>query len=462
MDFSIIHAANESPEQVALIIDGQPIRYATIASDVARAANWLDHAIIDRSRVGFSATLQYDVLVMIYAALELGITLVPLHPAWTAAERRQRLAIAGVFELLDVSRSGWSTYPDQRPERAIPHSATALVIFTSGSTGLAKGVELSRGACRQACEASAANLGWMPEDRWLLNLSVAHIGGMAIVLRCLAARRTLVIQTARCFDAAQTMRSIERDGVTLLSLVPTQLDRLLTHRPQWNPPPTVRAILIGGAPLIDAQFREARARGWPILLTYGMTETGSQVATQRFGCPADTTHGVGPPLPGFELRIVGGQIEIRGAALFTRYCGEATARSPEDWFRTGDLGTVDPNGFLHVYGRADELIISGGEKVAPAEVETVLLRDSRIRQAVVFGLADATWGEAVVAVIVPATDVQLSDRAVKQICSEQLAPYKHPRQILLLPELPVTANGKVDRAKLKSIVRARAGQTVRW
>jgi acyl-CoA synthetase (AMP-forming)/AMP-acid ligase II len=246
------------------------------------------------------------------------------------------------------------------------------------------------------------------------------------------------------FDAAALVRSVERDRVTLLSLVPTLLSRLLDEQPGWRPPAHLRAILLGGDGAPPALLRRAADRGLPVLTTYGLTETCGQVATQRPGTPP----GPGaPPLPGVAVRVVHGRIEVRGPALMTAYFPRAAHDSPfveDGWLRTGDLGRIDGEGALHVWGRWDDRIVTGGETVHPGEVERALEDHPAVREACVVGLADARWGQTVAAALVAEGEPSLGE--IEAFAARQLAPFRRPRRWCFVEALPRTPAGKLDRA----------------
>lgn len=309
----------------------------------------------------------------------------------------------------------------------------AAVLFTSGSTGRHKGVLLDRAALEASAAASAAVLGWRADDRWLLCLSLATIGGLSIVTRSRRAGRSPIL--AACgdhFDPDSLIAQIERDRITLVSLVPTMLARLLDHG--WRPPDHLRAVLLGGASAPAALL--ARARHIPLRLTYGMTETASHVAID------------GRALPGIELAIRGGRIAVRGPVLFRGYLPphhHLPARDPDGWFVTADRGVLAADGVLTVEGRADGAIVSGGANVDPAAVEAALTALPGIDAACAFGVPDPEWGERVAAAVVlrgplPA-DLAAALRA-------RLAPHELPRRIAVVSDIPLGPGGKVDRAEM--------------
>ncbi len=324
-----------------------------------------------------------------------------------------------------------------------PPAGTALVLFTSGTTGPPKGVVLSRRAVEEAAEASAALLGWRPDDRWGLLLTPARAGGAAVLLRCLLAGRPAVPGPLP-FDPARIARWLVEERITLLSLVPAQLALLLRGLPRWRPPRHLRAILLGGAATAPALLREAATRDVPVLPTWGMTETLGQVATVPPGTPPDPAHGAGPPLPGRRVRVREGRLEVAGIGLMDGYWppgrhGEPW--TPDGWLTTADLGRIDPRGFVHVLGRADDVIVTGGEKVHPSEVEERLLAVPGVVEALVFGVPDDTWGALVAAAVVPGEGFN-RDRLRDAL--RDLPPSRRPRRLAVVRELPLRA-GKPDR-----------------
>jgi O-succinylbenzoic acid--CoA ligase len=279
-------------------------------------------------------------------------------------------------------------------------------------------------------------------------MPIARVGGLSILTRCLIARRTVAL--APGFDAGQMPAFVDRHRVTLASLVPTMLARVLDEHPRWSPPAHLRAVLVGGAAAPARLLERAAQRRVPIVVTYGCTESCSQVVAtpyaERF---APARCGAGRPLAGAEVRVVAGHIELRGPMRMAGYAGEPPL-DPQAWFDTGDLGDFDADGFVHVKARAGDLIISGGENVYPAEVEQVLESFPGVAAAGVFGIADDTWGQVVAAALVtPAAPVDERELAV--FLRDRLSPHKRPRRICSLPALPHTAAGKLDRTALPAL-----------
>jgi len=313
------------------------------------------------------------------------------------------------------------------------------VLFTSGTTGAPKAVVLTRLNHEASAIASAWNLGVAPDDRWLCVLPLHHIGGLAILLRSAMYGTTAVLHER--FDAERVVAAIEAGEVSLVSLVPTMLRRM--REAGLSGPGGVRAILLGGGPVPRDLLEWAAAIGLPVLQTYGMTETASQIATLRAG-EAVAHHGsAGRPLPGVELAVDGaGEILVRGPMV------SAGALSADGWLHTGDRGHLDEDGFLHVEGRIDDVIVTGGENVAAVEVEQALLSHPAVADAAVAGRPDPDWGRAVTAWVVLATHVADSELAAH--CRARLAGFKVPKEFIRVDELPRNAAGKLQRAKLSA------------
>jgi O-succinylbenzoic acid--CoA ligase len=313
------------------------------------------------------------------------------------------------------------------------------VLFTSGTTGSPKPVVLTRTNHEASAIASAWNLGVAPDDRWLCVLPLHHVGGLAILWRSVIYGTTVVLHER--FDPAAVVAAFERGEVTIASLVPTMLRRL--RDAGLSGPGGVRAILLGGGPVPRDLLEWSAAIGLPVLQTYGMTETASQIATLRAE-EAVAHHGsAGRPLLGVELAVGDrGEILVRGPMV------AAGAVAADGWLHTGDRGHVDEDGFLHVEGRLDDVIVTGGENVSAVEVEEALLAHPAVADAAVAGKGDAEWGQAVVAWVVLATHVP--DAELRDHCRGRLSSFKVPKAFVRVDELPRNAAGKVVRARLSA------------
>lgn len=424
---SIEAAAEEAPERVFVIDErGRAHTFREVAELVrARTAS-----ASPRVLVGVPVL---ETLVSMLDAFERRQPLVPLHPRWTEAERARALAQATSSSRLDAS-----------------HLA---VLFTSGTSGTPKGALLSRRAFVAAASASAARLGWQEHDRWLLAMPLAHVGGLSVLVRCLVARRAVVLAPPGSFDPAGFVDVVTRGRVTLVSLVPTQLAQLV--RAEAPCPSSIRAVLLGGAACPSSVLERAVALGYPIHTTYGLTEMCAQVATSR--APVRSIEeGVGEPLDGVDVKVEGGRLLVRSASRMDGWL-DATSPDPfdaEGFYDTGDLGELDANGRLHVHARREDLVVSGGENVYPAEVERALLAIDGIEAACVVGLEDETWGQRVAAAVVSRDPID--ERALLETLRRGLSAFKVPRRLIRVEVLPTNAVGKVDRARVRALLSSPA------
>jgi O-succinylbenzoic acid--CoA ligase len=367
-------------------------------------------------------------LLDLLAAIEARVPALVLHPRWTEREREALLARARPSRVLD----GGAVV--RTLSHAVPRAldGTLAVVATSGTSGTPKLALLSRRAFEASAYASAAHLGAQPDDRWLLAMPLAHVGGLGVVVRSLVYRAPIVLG-----DASDWVALADEAKVTHVSLVPTMLARWLDGGGRL--PSSVRAILVGGAACSDVLL--SRARHLPIHPTYGLTETCGQVAT------ATTDPRELVPLPGVELRIERGTIRVRTPTAMDGWLDAESPFDADGFYDTGDLGTLGERGLV-IHARRTDLIVSGGENVYPREVEDVLERIQGVRAVCVFGVPDATWGERVAAAIVvdasAPTDAAIVDRARRE-----LAAFKVPRLVARVDALATNASGKVDRSRTK-------------
>ncbi|MCC6216279.1 MAG: long-chain fatty acid--CoA ligase [Polyangiaceae bacterium] len=462
MTLSVVDAAREEPDAIALRHAGASVSWAERAARALGAVAWLRARGIGGGRaepsapVALTAEATPAFVAWLDALLLLGVPALLVHPRLVEAERAALLARArpSLVVASDVEPPPAVRTPHDVP-RALSPELPALIVTTSGSTGEPRGVVLSRRAIEASASASAAHLGWEADDRWLLAMPPAHVGGVSVLIRCLTGRRTAVLAPPAGgprLPPAALARLLEDERITLASLVPSQLRLLLELEPRWAPVRALRAVLLGGAAAPPALLADARARGVPVLTTYGLTEAASQVTTERPGEAPLGPRGAGVPLPGVELRVVGGRILVRGPTLLSGHW-PPDAASPLDgdgWLDTGDLGHLDAGGALHVTGRASERIVSGGENIHPAEVERALLEHHAVEEACAVGVPDEAWGERVVAVVTLRAGRQAAPEELCAFAATRLAGYKRPRRVIVTAALPRTTTGKVHRAAVRS------------
>jgi O-succinylbenzoic acid--CoA ligase len=427
-DDFLAEAASRWPERRALSNVSQSWSYAELDAWVTELADRIREE--DRAEAGDLMALVVDPtaegIAVMLAATRAGLAVAPLNPRLTEPE-------------LDTA---FTSLAETEP-------GSYAVLWTSGTEGRPRGVSLSADNLRASARGAERRLGLVPDDRWLASLSVAHVGGLALVTRSLLLGSEIL--AVGVFDVAETSELMDEERFTHASFVPTQLVRLLRHRAGRPPPSSFRCALIGGAHASGDVVAEALAAGWPLALTYGMTEATSQVATADPDLVRAKPGTVGRPLDGVELHIDSdGEILVRGPTLATGYVASAgPLTDPQGWYHTGDLGRLDDEGDLWVTGRRSSRIVSGGVTVDPGEVEEILRRHPMVADVCVVGIPDAEWGEKVAAALVfREGDYDLE--SVDAMAREWLSPAKRPRRWLPLEALPLRANGKVDREAVRT------------
>ncbi len=481
-----------SPHRLALIWGHHTLTYRELAKHTAALVQRLRREGITKgARVAALLPKSPEAVALIHALAQLDAVIVPLnlrltpgemaaqithshatHVVATKATAAQARAVVQARPLLEITPTIWqhtlppaSTSP--QPTQFVTQTPLAI-LFTSGTTGPSKAAVLTAANFYWSAVGSAYRLGVFPEDRWLLTLPLYHVGGLSILFRSALYGTTVVLPDAAStttFDPARLYKALTTHKITLVSLVPTMLHRLLTAV-DAPPPPHLRTVLLGGAATPNDLLRAAQARGYPLALTYGLTEATSQVATAT---PAEVRRkpgSVGHPLLFTEVKVVDqhnhpmppgeiGEIVVRGPTVFAGYdqnpkATQAALRS--GWLHTGDLGYLDPDGALWMVNRRSDLIVTGGENVYPAEVEAVLRQHPAVADVCVVGLDDTEWGQRVAAAVVLHPNQRITPRALETHCREHLAGYKIPRIIRIVPDLPRTASGKVKRDEVKHLL----------
>ena len=477
MTLSIFEAAREAPHAEALLCDGMRLSFAALAERAAARCAELSALGIaehDSQPVALLVDGSLPMFELLHALFALGVPVLPIHPRLTLPEREVLLQASGARVLLDPSEVGpapvapsahWKPLP-------IPAERALALVATSGSTGTPKLVTLSRRAFLALARADAQRIPTRTDDRALLCLPLSHVGGLSVVIRCLLSRRACVVFRAGAgglLDALPELaQTLIRERISLLSLVPPVLARLLREAPDIARLAPLRALLLGGQACSEELFVTARQRGLPILTSYGLTETCSQVSTLALPPPSHVPvrNGVvnaGFPLPGVELRIARGLIEVRGPTLFSGYLGAPSPFDADGFFNTGDRGELDPEQGLFVFGRASELIISGGENIDPSEVEHALLACGGLSAAVVFGVPDPEFGARIAVALEPTALAGFNEPALFAALDQRLASFKQPRALSVFETLPRLASGKLDRARIRNEAsrRLRAPDRVR-
>jgi O-succinylbenzoic acid--CoA ligase len=426
---SWVHAAaDRAPDRLAIEGLERSLTYAELRDAAVAGSGALDGV----RRVAIALPPGEDFVVAVHACLLAGAAAVPIDLRLSDAEREQRLA--GSEVVIDAPLTDLAGQPARLDMRDRVDSerggdVPVAVIHTSGTTASPKPVVLTWGNFLASALGSAAALGLDPAERWLCPMPLTHVGGLSIPIRSAIYATTAVVHGR--FDTEAVLNELADPGrrITLISLVPTMLARLLDAGLQ--DPPTLRWALLGGGPIAPALLERARAARVPVAPTYGMTEACSQIAT------------FGWPLAGVEVRTEGdGEVLVRGPIV------SPGAVADDGWLHSGDLGRFDERNRLEIVGRKADTIITGGENVAPTEVEATLLEHPAVADAAVHPRADPKWGEAVIATVVLREGASAPPEELRAHCAARLAAFKVPKAVEFADALPRTQSGKLLRRQL--------------
>ena len=428
MELWLARAARTQGDRVALEGSGTRLDYQALF-DRARAAAGalLERGVGAGDRVALALAGQ-ELVVALHGCLAIGAVAVPIDLRLREDEQQARTAgaVTVVSEPLDGAPAPL--------RQAVALEEIATIMHTSGTAAAPRPVALSYDNWLWNAIGSALALGLDPQERWLCPMPLAHVGGLSVQLRSAIYATTVVLHDR--FDTEAVLGALmdPARAVTLVSLVPTMLARLLDAG--LREPPTLRWALLGGGPIAPALLLAAGAAGVNVAPSYGMTEACSQIATN------------GLALLGTELRIADdGEILVRGPSVARGALGD------DGWLHTGDLGALDGRGRLTITGRKADRIVSGGENIAPAEVEAVLLEHPAVADAAVVGVPDPEWGEAVAAYVVLRAGMASDGEALRAHCARKLAGFKVPKAIRLVSGLPRGETGKLRRRDLGKSLR---------
>ena len=501
MDLSdlIARHAAFTPDKAALVFEGEVFSYRAFFERIETAARALkaECGVGRGDRVAILSLNRPEYLVLLYACARLGAMLVPLNWRLAAAEQMFILsdarvkvllleqAFAGILPALEAAlpdaRAVGLDFTPSAPGYGFdallarakgdgrnPHVDLAcplLIVYTSGTTGRPKGAVLQQEALLWNGVMSQHMHDLTSEDHVLTVLPFFHVGGLNIqTTPALHTGATVTLHSRFTPDAALT--TIARDRPTLTVLVPATILAITDH-PNWTATDlsSLKAISTGSQIVPPHLIERFAARGVPVLQVYGSTETCPIAVYTRLGGDLSRTGSTGLPGLCCEAMVIDdagaelppdtpGEIAVRGPNVFVEYWRNAAATREvlrDGWFRTGDIGRRDADGYFFVHDRKKNMIISGGENIYPAEVERVLLEHPDVAECGVIGRRDAKWDEVPVAYVIPRAGCRADAEALKAHLLTQLARFKVPREFVFVEDLPRTALGKVQHFKLKEL-----------
>jgi malonyl-CoA/methylmalonyl-CoA synthetase len=487
-------AACRSDRLFLRTLEGRNFSYAALCEQSGRiAAALTQRGVASGDRIAVQVDKSAEAIFLYVACLRMGAVFVPINVANTPNEveyylrdSQPRLAIvrpqnralieplarhAKVDGVETLGADGSGTLPllaaesaaDFAAPRSLESGSIAAIIYTSGTTGRPKGAMLTRANLSSNAAVLAEAWSFCESDVLLHTLPLFHIHGLFVAINTVLASKSSLLLFSK-FDAAQALEHFSQASVYMG--VPTHYTRLLQQEGlNRDATATMRLFVSGSAPLLAETHREFLQRtGHAILERYGMSETMMNASNPYHGVRLPGS--VGPPLKGISLRVrnaddgavdlqpdVVGNLEVNGPNVFAGYWRDEektrTEFSADGWFKTGDVGRIDRNGYVHIVGRAKDLVISGGYNVYPKEVETELDAIEGVLESAVFGVPHPDYGEGVTAVVVAKPGAVLSEGVIIESIKMRLARYKVPKRILVVEELPRNAMGKVQKNALR-------------
>ncbi|MDK8115755.1 o-succinylbenzoate--CoA ligase [Limosilactobacillus reuteri] len=461
----LLKQAATQPNQIAIDDGNERLSFAELKKQVEVLVGKIDH-LNPGSRVGLLATNTLMSYKLALAIMCSGRTIVWLNWRLAGEELERQIKDSGL-QLCLVENSLWRsgmTNPfksysaflitNADPGELIPvfkSDWVASIMYTSGTTGKPKGVLQTFGNHFYSAVSSALNLGLSSADKWLCVAPIFHISGFSIIMRGLIYGMT--VRLVEKFRAEEIERILANETVTIMSVVPFMLKKLIQQQNKTNTHynSAFRCMLLGGGTIDREMLEICLQRSIPVVQCYGMTETCSQIVALRSIDALLKLGSVGQPLFSTQLKLSkDGEILLKTPALTPGYLNlpdKLPSKMIDGWYRTGDIGHLDKEGYLYIDGRADEMLISGGENIFPQEVEQVYQRYPQVNEVAVVGQNDSVWGQVPVAFVV--SDRRLSTTKLMNYGYEHLARYKVPQHYIFVSELPKNASGKIRRFMLR-------------
>ncbi|MBO1005973.1 o-succinylbenzoate--CoA ligase [Pseudogracilibacillus auburnensis] len=466
-----------TPERIALVFNEQSWTFRELNEEVKNLANGLSAFDINpSSRVAILMKNRPNTVLTIHALQQLGVETLFLNNRLTATEISYQLQDSGTNILiydqdfqslvksfdLELKTIGYDEITDhqsdfnQRKEHNFDDICS--IMYTSGTTGNPKGVMQTYGNHWWSAIGSSLNLGLELNDAWLCAVPIFHISGLSILMRSVI--YGIPVYLMEQFDEQEAVTLLQSGNITIMSVVTVMLNRILSTIGGEKLHPHFRCMLLGGGPAPLPLLEECQKKNIPVFQTYGMTETASQIITLAPEYSIEKIGSAGKPLFPAQVKIVGengitmlngehGEIVVKGPNVMKGYLNHDHA-FVDGWLYTGDIGYLDSEGFLYVLDRRSDLIVSGGENIYPAEIESVLMEHDHVIEAGVVGVANEAWGQVPYAFIV--TNSPIEESNLIDFCRDRLAAYKVPKKFFQIESMPRNSSNKLMRKKLMEYI----------
>lgn len=483
----LVKRAYLTPERIALRFNGENYTFQQLYDESLQQARKLNSLQIKADDfVGILLTNHPQTVFILFGLQLLGVRTVILNNHLTSDELVYQLQDSNASFLIAASKFNDKVAEVKKQLTHLPIIFTeevlrleetpfqeketfllndiCTVMYTSGTTGHPKGVKQTYGNHWWSAVGSVLNLGLRENDCWLLAVPLFHISGFSILIRSVV--YGITVHLFETFRVEAVNKAIMRGKVTIMSAVSTMLDRLMNNLQERTYPASFRCMLLGGGPAPRPLLEKCQEKQIPVFQTYGMTETASQIVTLTPEHSLTKLGSAGKPLFPAQLRIetengtiakpnIAGEIVVRGPSVTSGYLNrpvETEQCLQDGWFYTGDIGYVDEEGFLFVLDRRLDLIISGGENIYPAEIESVLLAHPKVIEVGVIGKEHEEWGQVPIAFVVLKPNEEMDEAALSDFCKQRLAKYKVPKQFISIKELPRNAANKLLRRELHKLL----------
>ena len=445
--------ADMRPEKTAVVFKGDMLTFRGLYEEALSVSKKLNAQ--GRRRLGFFIDNTVESVILIHAAMLAKIEIVMINRRLTDVEIDRQMMDVGVDTIVATKKLSMDGYRIvdygglidiegiSGNEEATGGAETLSIMFTSGTTGRAKAVRQSYENHYESAIGCEQRFGYGPESVWMNVNPIYHISGFSILMRSVIRGCTMIL--VEKFEPMNVWRELEEHEVTHVSMVPVMLGRMMEHEGRHN----LEGILLGGAGVTMDLLSRALERGFPVYNSFGMTETCSQIVSIGPEDPKILKGTVGRPLDNISIRIDEeneGELLVKGPAVTTGYVN-AELSLDAGYFRTGDIGSIDDDGYLYILDRRSDLIISGGENIYPKEIEDAAAAHASVRKSVVIKQKDQEWGEVPVLLIELEEGAGFDRTAVMEVLEQRLARYKLPKEIHETKEVIMTSTGKVSRMK---------------